>query len=92
MKIYVRNNDINKALRVLKKKLYDEGDVKELRQRQHFVSPGETRRLAERAGAKRWVKKRQQIEKRMVMAERKLTQRNKKKPYSNQSKTDLANR
>jgi small subunit ribosomal protein S21 len=92
MKIYVRNNDISKALRILKKKLYEEGESKELRQRQHFISPGEQRRLDERAGAKRWVKKRAQIEKNMERAERQLIQRNKKRSTATQSKSNVANR
>jgi len=58
MKIYVKNNDISKALRVLKKKLLIEGDAKNLRDKQHFTSKSEKRRLEERAGARRWVKKR----------------------------------
>ena len=64
MKIYVKNNDISKALRVLKKKLFAEGDAKELRQERHFVSKGEARRLAAKAGRKRWLKKREEISKR----------------------------
>ena len=50
MKIFVRNNDVGKALRVLKKKMLEEGISKELRDRRHFVSGGEKRRLAAKAG------------------------------------------
>jgi len=43
-KVIVKNNDINKALRKLKKRLQDEGWFNELRKREHYVSPGEKRR------------------------------------------------
>lgn len=92
MKIYVKNNDINKALRVLKKKLYEEGESKELRQRQYFISSSEQRRLDERAGAKRWAKKRAQIEKNLERAERQLIQKNRKRTAATQNKSNLANR
>lgn len=78
MKIYVRNNDISKALRILKKKLFLEGDTKELRERRHFVSPGEKRRLSEKAGRKRWLKKRQIIEQKAIRAEQNQFRKKKK--------------
>lgn len=77
MKIYVRNNDISRALKVLKKKLYEEGDTRELRERTHFTPPGERKRLAERAGRKRWLKKRAQIEQRAVRAEQRPPRKSK---------------
>ena len=40
MKIFVRNNDVNKALRILKRENVEEGITKELRERRHFVSSG----------------------------------------------------
>ena len=46
MKIFVRNNDVGKALRILKKKLLLEGIAKELRERRHFTGKEEKRRLA----------------------------------------------
>lgn len=69
MKITVRNNDINKALRVLKKKLLLEGDLREQRERQHFVSPGEKKRIAKKAGTKRWFKKLAKINENAVKAD-----------------------
>lgn len=42
--IFVKNNDVNKALRKLKKRLQDEGWFNELRKREHYVAPGEKRR------------------------------------------------
>ena len=43
-KIFVKNNDMNKALRKLKKRLQDEGWFNELRKREHYTSPSEKRR------------------------------------------------
>lgn len=79
MKIQVKNNDINKALRILKKKLFLEGTTKEMREREHFVSKGEQRRLAEKAGAKRWQKKRAKFEQGVERREQQLIQQNKRK-------------
>jgi len=70
MTIYVRNNDVDKAMRILKKKLHNEGMTKELREKRHFTPPGEKRRLAAKAGKKRWIKKREQIEQQMIRNER----------------------
>ena len=70
MKIFVRNNDVGKALRILKKKLHNEGVMKEVRDRRHFVSKGEKERLAAKAGAKRWKKKREELERKFIREER----------------------
>ena len=70
MKIFVRNNDVGKALRILKKKLHNEGVMKEVRDKRHFVSKGEQERLAKKAGTKRWHKKRQDLEKQFIREER----------------------
>ena len=85
MKIYVRNNDISRALRVLKKKLFIEGDTKELREKKHFTPAGERKRLAERAGRKRWLKKREQIEQRMIRAEQRPPRKTKYVKRTNKS-------
>jgi small subunit ribosomal protein S21 len=90
MKIYVKNNDISRALRVLKKKLQEEGDIKELRESTHFVPEGERRRIAERAGKRRWLKKRQRIEQNMVRAEQAMIKQNRKKRLSAQNKKTVA--
>jgi len=42
--IFVKNNDINKALRKFKKRLQDEGWFNELREREHYTSPSEQKR------------------------------------------------
>ena len=87
MTIYVRNNDVDKAMRILKKKLHNEGMTKELREKRHFTPPGEKRRLAAKAGKKRWIKKREQIEQQMIRNERNAMRktRNKNKNVSRQN-------
>ena len=56
MTVEVRNNDINGALRVLKKRMQTEGVLNELREKSHFTSKSEKRRLAKAAGRRRWLK------------------------------------
>ena len=53
MKVDVRNNNVDQALRILKKKLQLDGFFNELREREHFVSRGEKRRHAIAAGIRR---------------------------------------
>jgi len=91
MTIYVRNNDVDKAMRILKKKLHNEGMTKELREKRHFTPPGEKRRLAAKAGKKRWIKKREQIEQQMIRNERNAMRktRNKNVSRSNQNTNRL---
>ena len=55
LKVEVRNNDITKALRVLKKRMQNEGIFNELRERTFFRKKSEKRRLAKSAGRRRWV-------------------------------------
>ena len=61
MKVIVHNNDINKALRTLKKNLQNEGVFNELRERTGFKSRGERRRLEKAAGRRRYLKKQQKL-------------------------------
>jgi small subunit ribosomal protein S21 len=60
--VEVRNNDVNKALRKLKKKLQADNTLQEYRDRQYFIKPSEKRRLAKKAGVKRWKKKQRELE------------------------------
>ena len=63
MRVDVRNNNVDQALRILKKKLQLDGMFNELREREHFVSKGEKRRHAKAAGIRRCkkeLKKRQE--------------------------------
>jgi len=47
--IEVRNNNIEKALRVLKKKLLKDGVMKELRDRQYYSKPSWKKREKKRS-------------------------------------------
>ncbi len=52
MQVYVRDNNVDQALRVLKKKMQREGVFREMKLRRHFEKPSE-RRKRERAEAVR---------------------------------------
>lgn len=54
--VEVRNGDVNKALRIFKKKVQEAGIIQEVRDRQQYVKPSEKRRKAKQAGRKRWLK------------------------------------
>ena len=56
MRVDVRKNNVDQALRILKKKLQMDGLFNELREREHFVSRGEKRRRAKAAGRRRFQK------------------------------------
>ena len=63
MRIEVRNNNVDKAMRILKKKLTEDGFFNELREREFYMSRGEKKRR-DRNAAKRRQKK--NLEKRMI--------------------------
>ena len=44
MRVEVRNNNVDGAMRVLKKKLTDDGLFNELREREYHMTKGEKRR------------------------------------------------
>jgi ribosomal protein S21 len=90
MKIYVKNNDVGRALRVLKKKMTEEGDLREIRERQHFVSKSEQNRIDAKAGRKRWLKKRVKIEENRVRAEQAAFNKNRKKRQDAQRNKQVA--
>ncbi|MCO6052314.1 30S ribosomal protein S21 [Mesorhizobium sp. RP14(2022)] len=56
MEVLVRDNNVDQALRVLKKKLQREGVLRELKQRRHYEKPSE-RRVRAQAEAIRRTKK-----------------------------------
>ena len=58
MAVEVRNNDIARALRKLKKKLAEDGILQELRTREYFESKGTKRRLEKLAAIRRFKKQR----------------------------------
>ena len=57
LKVEVRNNDVNFALRKFKKKVQEDGVIQEYRSREFYEKPSETRKKAKAAGRARWLKK-----------------------------------
>ena len=49
MRVEVRNNNVEKAMRILKKKLTEEGVFNELREREFYMTKGEQKRRAKNA-------------------------------------------
>jgi small subunit ribosomal protein S21 len=54
--IEVRNNNVEKALRVLKKKLLKDGVMKELRDRQYYQKPSFKKREKKKENTRRYKK------------------------------------
>jgi len=54
--VEVRNNDVNRAMRKLKKMINNEGILQEMRERESFEKPSMTKKKARAAARKRWVK------------------------------------
>src|ERR1700752_3226931 len=50
MQVFVRDNDVNSALRVLKKKMQREGTIREMKRRRAYEKPSE-RRVREKGEA-----------------------------------------
>ena len=55
--IEVRNGDVGKALRILKRRLEKSDFQKELAKQQYYEKPSEKRKKAKAAGRARWKKK-----------------------------------
>tara|TARA_R100000479_G_C6216730_1_gene140160 strand:+ start:154 stop:486 length:333 start_codon:yes stop_codon:yes gene_type:complete len=55
--VTVHGDDINKALRIFKKKVLKAGILNEVHERQFFTKKSEKKRLAKSAGRQRWLKK-----------------------------------
>jgi|TARA_B100001750_G_C15096195_1_gene393089 small subunit ribosomal protein S21 len=56
LKVYVRNNDVDRALRKLKKMVNNEGVIKELKKREFYEKPSDRRRREKARARKRWLK------------------------------------
>ena len=56
MKVEVRNNNVDVALRILKKKMQQDGMFNEMRNKEYHESKGEKRRRKKAAGRQRWLK------------------------------------
>ena len=55
--VSVRDGNVDKALRKLKKKVNNSGILMEVRERQQYVKPSTKRKLAQGAAKSRWRKK-----------------------------------
>ena len=53
MKVTVRNNNVDKAMRVLKNKLQQEGFFNELRERECYMTRGEKKRRSKASAIRR---------------------------------------
>ena len=62
--IIVKNNDINRALRKLKKVMQQEKIIQTVREKQYFEKPSLKRKRAKATAEKRWKKKLAQIQNR----------------------------
>jgi len=62
LRVDVKNNNVTKAWRKLKRLVQDEGLNQELRDRQHYEKPSAKRRKEKAKAKRRWEKKRKEIE------------------------------
>ena len=53
MKVTVRNNNVDKAMRVIKNKLQQDGFFNELREREYHMTRGEKKRRSKAAAIRR---------------------------------------
>lgn len=60
--VEVRNNDVTRAYRKLKRLMQDENIFNEMRERKHFQKPSEKRARAKAAGRARWLKKKRELD------------------------------
>ena len=65
IEVQVRGGNLEKAMRVLKKKVQKAGIVKELKLRQFYRKPSEIKREAKKQGIKNYKKKQAKIERRV---------------------------
>ena len=63
--VEVRHGNVEKALRVLKKKVMKDGLMKELRRRQYYQKPSEIKREKKKQGIKNYKKQQKLRELRM---------------------------
>lgn len=65
--VYVKNDDVNRALKKLKNKVEEGGKLKDLQKKEYYEKPTITRRKAKAAGRQRFVKKleKQQLPKKL---------------------------
>ena len=62
VEVQVRNGNLEKAMRVLKKKVQKEGLLKEIKDRQYYMKPSEKKREAKKQGIKNYRKRMAKLE------------------------------
>ena len=60
--VEVRKGNLEKAMRVLKKKVAKEGIIKTLKQKQYYIKPSEIKREKKKEGIKNFKKKMKKLE------------------------------
>jgi|TARA_B100002003_G_scaffold126735_1_gene117069 small subunit ribosomal protein S21 len=63
IEVIVKNNNVEKAIRVLKKKMLKEGILKEIKRRQYYEKPSLKRQREHKENLKRCAKLKKQREK-----------------------------
>jgi len=56
IEVHVKGNNIEKAIRTLKKKLLNDGLIRELKERQHYTKPSAVKREAKKQAIRRFKK------------------------------------
>lgn len=56
LEIKVFNNNVEKAIRILKKKMLKDGLIKELKQRRYYEKPSEMKLRKQKENIRRWRK------------------------------------
>ena len=56
IEVHVKGNKIEKAIRTLKKKLLNDGLIRELKERQHYTKPSAAKREAKKQAIRRFKK------------------------------------
>lgn len=59
--VIVKNNDVNRALRKLKKKMQQERVLQDYRKKEYYEKPTERKKREKAAARKRWLKKQAEI-------------------------------
>ena len=59
--VIVRNNDIQKAMRKLKRMIKDDGLLDDIKNKSHYRKPSEIKQEKRKAARARWLKKRKDI-------------------------------
>ena len=66
MKVEVRNGDVDRALIVLKKKLFDDNRIREVMERQYYRKPSEIKTLKRKEAVNRQRKAREKEQAKML--------------------------